>query len=145
LLVGRWQEAKWTYEKFDGYDPKQAKWIDGVRFPQYADRRIVRHQAEYWEFGPTGQLVISTADGQRLHRRWRLKGRGHVLTVRSPDGSGLEVYDVKELRDGELVLNYDIGMEVRGIAQLTFRRLPVGAPSSALEMHASAPTRSATP
>jgi hypothetical protein len=123
MVVGRWQEASWRYEKFDGYSPSEEKWIDGIRLPAYPSRRVVRHEAEYWEFRPDHTLIISTRSGQKIRARWRLKGRGHVLTVRYPDSDEVEIYDVKELSQNEMVLNYDIGMEVRGIAQLTFRRL----------------------
>jgi hypothetical protein len=126
LLTTRWQESGWEYEKLDTHSPAQGKWIDGIDFAAYADRRIVRHEAEYWEFRPDGTLIIAKRDGSHVQARWRLKGRGHVLTVREPEsvgGGGAEIYDVKELTRDELVLNYDIGMEVRGIARLTFRRL----------------------
>ena len=100
----------------------EGKWIDGIDLPGFADRRVIRHEAEYWEFSPDGRLVIAKRDGSRLRTRWRLKGRGHVLTVRDPN-EGFEIYDVKALDRNELVLNYDVGMEVRGIARLTFRRI----------------------
>lgn len=122
LLAGRWRESGWEYEKFASKPVAEDKWIDGIDLPGFADRRVVRHEAEYWEFLPGGGLVIAKRDGSRLHARWRLKGRGHVLTVRGPE-EGFEVYDVKGLDHNELVLNYDVGMEVRGIARLTFRRI----------------------
>ena len=49
---------------------------------------------------------------------------GVNLTIRSgEDGhEHFEAYDIKELRDDLLVLNVDVGMEVRGIARLEFER-----------------------
>jgi hypothetical protein len=131
VLTGRWREADWRYEKYDGYDPKHAQWLDGIEFPRDDTGRIVRHQAEYWEFSPNGGLVISKRDGSKVRAEWRLKGRGHVLSIRTKDAHQVELYDVEELNENELVLNYDIGMEVRGIAKLTFRRFAEGARADA--------------
>jgi hypothetical protein len=129
LLAGRWRESGWEYEKVAG-KAVAGKWIDGIDLPGFEERRVVHHEADYWEFRPDGSLLIAKRDGSQLHARWRLKGRGHVLTVRTPD-QDFEVYDVKGLDGSELVLNYDVGMEVRGIARLTFRR--VDAPPGARE------------
>ena len=95
------------------------------------DRRIVRHEAEYWEFRCDRSLVISKLNGEKLRRRWQLKGRGHVLTIAGDNPADLEVYDVKELNVRELILHYDIGMELRGIARLSFRKAEAGASASA--------------
>lgn len=122
LLEGRWRESGWEYEKFVEKPRTSAKWVDGIDLPGFAERSVIHHEAEYWDFRRGGALVIAKRDGTRLHARWHLKGRGHVLTVRTSDPS-FEVYDVKGLDEKELVLNYDVGMEVRGIARLTFRRM----------------------
>lgn len=125
-LLDRWQEVSWSYEKIDVDARARVERIDGIRFQPDADRRVVRHEAEYWEFSPDRTVEIALRDGRRVEGRWRLKGRGHVLTIRYGDGA-MEVYDVKELDDDRLVLNSDLGMELRGIARLEFRRLPSGA------------------
>jgi hypothetical protein len=122
LLAGRWRESGWEYEKLATKAPLTSKWIDGIDLPAFAESRVVRHEAEYWEFMPGRDLIIAKRDGTHLKARWRLKGRGHVLTVRTSDKE-FEVYDVKQLDRDQLVLNYDVGMEVRGIARLTFRRI----------------------
>lgn len=122
LLLGRWEEVEWRYEKFDGEGPPGRKWVDGFRFSHDDPAEVVRHEAEFWEFKPGRELEISLRNGDRVHSRWRLKGRGHVLTLRRPGTEAVELYDVKELGEGVLILNYDIGMEVRGIARLEFRR-----------------------
>jgi hypothetical protein len=120
-LIGRWKEVGWRYDKIDRPEA-QGKWIDGIRFRSYSDRQVVRHEAEYWDFKPGRALEITHRNGDRLEARWRLKGRGHVLTIQHPDSGEFEVYDVKELTPDEMVLHYDMGLEVRGIARLEFRR-----------------------
>lgn len=112
-IVGCWTESDWRYERVDAVAPA----TEGR-----SHRRVLRHEAEYWELLPGGEIVIGRRDGRARRARWRLKGRGHVLTLRFPDTGEVEVYKVQELDDDELVLHYDLGMEVRGIARLTFRR-----------------------
>jgi hypothetical protein len=119
LLEGCWTETAWDYERADANDVPR-HWKDGVRVQQYADRQVVRHEAEAWEFKP-GELVIHGLDGETHVAHWRLKGRGHVLTLWHDD-ERFEVYDIKELDRDELILHYDMGMEVRGIARLEFER-----------------------
>lgn len=116
LLTRRWREAAWQYEKLD----LPTSGLDARALMRQHDRRIVRHESEYWEFRRDGTLLISKRDGEKLTRRWHLKGRGHVLTIHADHDSELEVYDIKELNERTLVLHYDIGLEVRGIAQLSF-------------------------
>ena len=128
-LLGCWAETRWTYERADELlretQPEGApRWNDGIRSREYPEARWPRHEAELWWFHSRGELAIAGMDGTLAGARWRLKGRGHVLTIRSgEDGhEHFEAYDIKELRDDLLVLNVDVGMEVRGIARLEFER-----------------------
>lgn len=121
MLSKRWQESEWSYERMDPPAPGSAFWADPMALSRQRDHRVVRHEAEYWEFRRDGTLIISRRGGEKVAHRWRLKGRGHVLTIGAGGRSGPETYDVKELNQHELVLQYDVGMEVRGIARLRFR------------------------
>ncbi len=123
LLVNKWKEVEWAYERIDR-SPADGQRFDGVRIAAFEERRIVRHETEYWQFRPDRSFSILLEDGSTRTGRWRLKGRGHILTLRYADG-GTEVYDVKELNQGALVLNLDLGMEVRGIARLVFSPVSV--------------------
>lgn len=121
-LVGTWREAEWRYERLDDHGAAMGAWTDGVRLREYPDRRVARHESERWEFHRGGVVHIVARDGSRMTGRWRLKGRGHVMTLRFPESRSFEVYRVHELDGDRLVLHYDVGMEVRGIARLEFRR-----------------------
>ncbi|MBX3246848.1 MAG: hypothetical protein KF901_06685 [Myxococcales bacterium] len=136
-LLGCWSETGWTYERADEGTAPKSRWNDGVRFRQYPDRQVVRHEAELWEFRPRGQLAIGDLDGTLDQARWRLKGRGHVLTIRHAENS-FEVYDIKELSPQRLVLHFDMGMEVRGIARLEFSRTSCNAAMRAGRLKPSA-------
>jgi hypothetical protein len=123
MLPGSWRESAWRYERVDGDRRAMGLWTDGVRVRESPERHILRHEAERWHFHPDGNVEFIRLDGSVVRARWRFKGRGHVLTLRFPDG-GFEVYRVQELTDETLVLHYDMGVEVRGIARLEFHRVP---------------------
>lgn len=120
-LVGCWVETGWEYERVDDRSSPIGSWSDGVRLRSYPDRSLVRHEGELWEFRGRGALAIGDRAGALTSARWRLKGRGHVLTIRQGEDR-FEVYDIKELSAEKLVLHFDLGMEVRGIARLEFER-----------------------
>ena len=121
MLLGCWAETNWVYERVDEDTAARHFWNDGVRPRMYPAREAILHEAERWEFHPRGELRIWTSDGSMATARWRLKGRGHVLAIRHP-GDHFEVYDIKKIDDGPLVLHFDMGVEVRGIARLEFAR-----------------------
>lgn len=121
LLVSRWEESTWVYELIDRH-PDDVKRVDGIRLGAFEERTVARHEAEYWQFRADRSFEIRLDDGTVRSGRWRLKGRGHILTLRYASGE-VEVYDIKELGGDELVLNFDMGMEIRGIARLGFSRV----------------------
>jgi hypothetical protein len=126
-LLGCWTETGWAYERADENASTGAFWNDGIRPRQYPVRNVVRHESELWRFEPRGRLHIGAVDGATGEARWRLKGRGHVLTIRHPD-ERFEVYDIKQITRDSLTLHFDMGMEVRGIARLDFQRTSCDAP-----------------
>lgn len=88
----------------------------------YSERNLIRHEAETWCFLPDGRLrLVFENDSIITEARWVMKGRGHILKI-IYDAETFELYDIKELTKNEMVLNYDIGMEVRGIAKLKFEK-----------------------
>lgn len=124
LLANRWEESSWFYEKLD-QPPNEVRRFEGIRIEAFEGRTVVRHEAEYWRFSPDRTFEIALKDGSVRSGRWRLKGRGHILTLRYSSGD-VEVYDVKKLTRDELVLHFDMGMEIRGIARLGFSRMKEG-------------------
>jgi len=110
IIVGEWDEASWTYEKTD--EPSLF----------YYDLSTVRkHEAEKWIFNEDNTIIFEK-DGEVIGEgNWIIKGRGHILRLTHADGH-VERYDIKELTPNEMILNFDIGMETRGIAKLTFTK-----------------------
>jgi hypothetical protein len=122
LIEGCWSEADWRYERADPGARAAGRGSDDATLYAYPDRRVERHVAEVWAFRHDGTLAMVFPEGRRKEATFRLKGRGHILAVRRPAMPGAEVYRIVELDPDRLVLQYDVGVEVRGIARLTFRR-----------------------
>jgi hypothetical protein len=122
-ITGKWVEAEWTYDlKSDkkNYTEQELKKVpDHVK--NLVGQNFKIHSAETWNFLPNNRLILTKKNGEQVHGEWRIKGRGHVLKMMFDDGTH-EYYDIKELDSNRLEINFDIGMEVRGIARLTFER-----------------------
>lgn len=119
LLVGRWREADWRYEALAGFELSSlAPSSETTSAPA-----LSRHEAEQWEFRRDGTLTVSRPGRRPQHARWQLKGRGHLLWLRGAPPGTEEVYEIEELNRDQLVLHYEIGMEVRGVARLRFENL----------------------
>lgn len=119
LLTERWIETSWSFEKATGSAGNSRR--GGIRMQALEGHRYFRHEAEYWRFFPDRTFEIKLESGERQVGRWRLKGRGHVLTLRYASGHQ-EAFDVRELNRSELVLHAHAGMEARSVARLTFKR-----------------------
>ncbi len=111
MIRGKWKETNWSYEN-----------VDKTSFLYHDIRMVHKHESESWRFMPRNQLHFYNGDDVTGKATWKIKGRGHVLQLTYEDGD-TELYDIKELNDQELILNFDIGMESRGIARLVFTKI----------------------
>lgn len=111
-ILGSWLETKWEYED---YKIKQLK--------EHDPRIVRRHQTERWIFNADESFIIVKKNGEEITGRWSLLGRGHILKLHYDENDEVEVYDIKELNHEELVLNIDIGMEIKGVARLFFTKI----------------------
>lgn len=121
LILGKWKETKWEYEKMDKspvYPDKRS--IDSDVIKQISGENLLIHKSETWHFYPDGRLVL-TGGGMVKTAEWRIKGRGHILQLRHANKT-VENYNIDVLNNNALVLNFEADLEVRGIAKLTFNR-----------------------
>lgn len=109
-ILGEWTEVKWEYEKMNNKD-----------FLDYDISQVKRHESEHWIFLPDKTLLMKKGNQVVSRAEWKIKGRGHILKIVHEDGFQ-ELYDIKELDSGELIVNFDIGMETKGIARLHFEK-----------------------
>lgn len=122
-IVGTWKEVKWIYEgeeSFDAYDVR-AEAADQLNKKIGHDFFI--HENETWIFSDNGELVTSSSNnGKEMSLRWVIKGRGNILVLK--DGSEpVEAYNITRLDDNKMVLNFDVDLKAKGVAELTFERI----------------------
>lgn len=119
-ILGSWKELAWEYEKVYSHAARNA--IDRDTISQTVKdqlgQHLVIHSAERWQFNPDGTLLLMGTDTAR-EVRWKLKGRGHILELEY-DNRIVEHYNLTELNDNTMVLNFDSDIQVKGIAKLTF-------------------------
>ncbi|MBL7932594.1 MAG: hypothetical protein JNL60_11870 [Bacteroidia bacterium] len=119
-IIGGWEECAWEYEKVNKLPPERNNYRDiSDEVKDLIGQKLSIHTSETWLFLPNGKLVLYGPQGHRIIK-WKLNGRGHVLELRDEDR--IENYNITELNDSSMVINFDTDMEVRGIARLTFAR-----------------------
>lgn len=110
MIIGQWEEKDWAYEK-----------LDDKSLLELGIENFKKHEAETWVFKENNTVEFNKGDRIIALAEWHIKGRGHILKIDHSDGTE-ELFDIKELNNSELVLNFDIGMETRGIAKLIFAK-----------------------
>jgi len=121
LIIGTWTEKAWEYEKVNTIrDLKELTRTDTMAqtVKDQLGKHLLIHSAEVWEFRESGLLVLKGKNSEKI-ARWKLKGRGHVLELEYED-KVKEHYNLTELTENNMVLNFDSDIQVKGIAKLTF-------------------------
>lgn len=122
-LMGRWQEVSWTYEKVDEADQVPgvgAMLSDELR--KEITRGLVIHESETWHFEPGTALVLQKAGSRNDTLHWKLKGYGHMLELVFGDDHQ-EVYNIRDIKEDELVLQFNNDMIARGVVRIVLKRL----------------------
>lgn len=117
-ILGTWEEVDWDYE--NNFSVKDDSSHD-VKTELSKD--LIIHKREIWKFLPNGVLQLSGEDGYE-NLEWRVKGRGHILQLKHQK-TKIENYNIDLLNDSTMVINFEVDLEVRGIAKLTFRKTKI--------------------
>lgn len=122
LILGTWKEQSWEYEKAYNTAALRVMNRDTIsqRVKDQLGRHLIIHSAETWDFNPDGILLLHGHDTTK-QVRWKLKGRGHILELEYADRV-IEHYNLTELSEDMMVLNFDSDIQVKGIAKLTFNK-----------------------
>lgn len=122
LILGTWKEHSWEYEK--AYSAATLKVMNRDTISESVKdqlgRNLIIHSAETWDFNPDGTLLLQGANTMK-QVKWKLKGRGHILELEYDDRV-IEHYNLTELNESTMVLNFDSDIQVRGIAKLRFNK-----------------------
>lgn len=124
-ILGSWQELAWEYEKVDKQTNDHSQGEGYQDISSYVKSTIgyhlIVHKAETWTFLPDGKLRLQGGDFEETVS-WRIKGRGHILELRHDDNT-IEHYNLTDLGNQTMVLNFESDLQVRGIAKLTFKKI----------------------
>lgn len=125
LIVGKWEEVSWKYEKVEGHsDPYWLTEIDDKQKYEISQGLII-HQAEVWEFDKDRNLKLIGGNQQEEKVNWKVKGRGNVLELQH-ENLVLEDYQIQEITEDSLVIHFNSDLQVRGIVKMTFRKVEEG-------------------
>ncbi len=132
-ITGEWKQVSWEYEGEENHGyPEQShgSFQESLSETHIAEKRLKeekiteelgqefhRHINEYWVIRPDG--TVSLNDETMLN--WSLKGRGHILVLQE-DATTRETYQISRLTEDELVLHFNVDLQARGVAKLTFRK-----------------------
>lgn len=127
-IVGSWKEKEWEYEMVDEKKRREGRSL-GSRSEmrqQLVSNMPVRHEEEVWTFLPGGKLVISNEDTSKseLVLKWSIRGRGNILVLTYGNGE-MEHYNLTKLEENRLVLNFELDSQIKGLAKLSFDKIPV--------------------
>lgn len=120
MLVGKWQEVGWEYEKLD----KSGSIISGLQAMQFSEicPDIMVHQAEYWMFDKDRTLSLRQGNEEKKLLHWNIKGMGNILELKH-GGTKIESYKMKEISEDSLVIHFSFDLQVRGIVKMTFKKV----------------------
>ena len=121
IIEGEWKELAWEYEKVNKNDTVNSDYTNVSSYvKEVAGLDLVIHKAEKWKFLANGKLIL---EGENYTKEidWVIKGRGNVLELKY--GNNVEHYNLTELSDDKLILNFDTNTNTRGIARLTFEKI----------------------
>ena len=123
MLMGEWQEVFWTYEMVDGtsHTPDAGTSLS-EELRNEITRGMVIHESETWRFGPGAALVLQKAGQRNDTLQWKLKGHGQMLELVFGDRHQ-EVYNIRELKEDELVLQFNNDMIARGVVRIILKRV----------------------
>lgn len=121
VIIGEWQELKWEYEKVNKSSNSVNYKIISDEVKSLIGQNLIIHKAETWQFLPDRRVLLKTEDGAKI-ANWHIKGRGHILQLKYENSNSIENYNITELNEHELVLNFDMNIQAKGIAKLTFKK-----------------------
>lgn len=121
-ISGQWEELKWEYEKVNRLeDSLKINTLASDQLKEIIGKQLIIHEAEKWEFLPGGELKLSDGESSKSVN-WRIKGRGHILKIKHNNDT-IEYYNITELDEDLMVLNFESDIHARGIAKLTFKKI----------------------
>lgn len=124
LIVGDWSESTWRYERAGSIQQKKNACSDSLSssVKGHLGKDLMLHENETWSFLPNGELHISSPDKKTQVLYWRLKGKGDMLVIKDENKKPLEHYKVTKINNNDLSLSFELDIQVKGLASMTFKK-----------------------
>lgn len=117
-ILGEWKEVSWVYQLSNNKKTKAISTEE--RFSML--NHLVVHEYENWTFTTNYQLKLHQKDGNEHYSKWRLKGRGHILTIENK-AKLTETYSIEALNKNQLLLHFQTDNQARGIVKITLQKV----------------------
>lgn len=117
-LIGTWKESNWIYEEGSGAD--LASVAETGEEESIAGEAYKVHKAEVWTFSKGGLLTFRSGN-ETSKANWSVKGRGNILEIKY-DNNQTEHYEISEIVNKNMVLDYECSVQAKGIAKLYFQK-----------------------
>ncbi len=124
LLLGQWSERTWKYERVPAKGHLESCPEDELTSAtkSYIGKGLLLHENERWEFLPSGKLVILSQQDALEEYKWCLKGKGDILIIKDSANKVIEHYKITHIDTDSLSLNFELDIQVKGLASLTFKK-----------------------
>lgn len=124
LIVGDWSESSWRYERAGSIQQKKNACNDSLSssVKGHLGKDLMLHENETWSFLPNGELHITSPEHEPQVFYWRLKGKGDMLVIKDKNKQPLEHYKVTNINKNALSLSFELDIQVKGLASLTFKK-----------------------
>lgn len=124
ILIGDWSESSWKYERVASPNQKKKACEDSLSnsLKEYLGKSLFLHEHETWSFLPNGELHISSAGKKTKVLYWRLKGKGDMLVIKDENMNPMEHYKVTHIDKDSLSLSFELDIQVKGLASMTFKK-----------------------
>lgn len=121
LIVGKWEEVSWEFEKVD-YEREQLLFSDDDFQRNEICKDMLIHKAEVWDFREDGKLLLIGKDQTSEVLDWHIKGRGHILVLKHGDDR-IESFQIQDISKDSFVIHFGFDLQVKGIVKMTFKKV----------------------
>lgn len=124
LLVGNWTEDSWKYERVGSINELDTYCNDSLsnNMKEHLGKDLLLHTNETWDFLPNGELHVHVPGEEKHILYWRLKGKGDMLVIKDENKNPLEHYKVTHLSKDSLLLGFELDIQMKGLASMTFKK-----------------------
>lgn len=120
MVEGQWREVGWYFEKVDETPTFNKQTEIHEEFKQQLLNHLPPLKSGNWHFiRNNNQNYIAYHDS--LKYDWYIKGRGHILELRS-NNKLVESFIIQDITKDSMILHLNIDLQTKGIAKIVLKR-----------------------